>query len=172
MYASSNYIVLRDRNHGASHYLGVGLKTVLAYSVFIACLFSVPAAKFIAENVFAQSVDRAVIGETAITIERLTTRDELVKGLSGRESIPAKHAALFLFDRTDYHGIWMNDMRFALDVLWLNDYDEVVYIQQNISPTTFPDVFKPNKPARSVLEFNAGFVKRNAIKVGDRFVLP
>lgn len=172
MYEQGNYFVVRNPQHSTSHYVGVGLKTVLAYTVFIACLFSVPAAKFVAENVFAKSVDRAVIGETAITIEVLDTAADRVRGLSGRESIPQNHALYFVFETADYHGIWMNEMRFPIDIVWLNEYNEVVYIKQNVAPETFPEVFTPSRPAKYVLEFNAGFVKANAIRIGDKFVLP
>lgn len=172
MYEGSPYFVVRNPQHTTSHYVGVGLKTVLAYVVFITFLFSVPAAKFIAENVFAKSVDRGVIGETEITIEVLNTEAERIRGLSGRESIPKNHALYFVFDASDYHGIWMNEMRFPIDIVWLNEFNEVVYIKQNVAPETFPEVFTPTRPAKYVLEFNAGFVKANAIRVGDRFVLP
>lgn len=171
MYAQSNFII-RNPNHSIGHYVGVGLKTVLAYTVFTACLFSVPAAKFIADKVFAQSVDRAVIGETAITIEILDSPAARIKGLSGRDSIPKNHALYFVFDTSDYHGIWMKDMKFPIDIVWLNEYNEVMYVKQNVSPNTFPEIFEPPRPARYVLEFNAGFVKEHAIRLGDRFVLP
>lgn len=163
--------MLINPRHTAGHYVGVAAKTLLTCAVFFGCMFSIPAGQFIAKHVFATSVDRGVIGETAITLEILNTTAERKKGLSGRESLPEKHALLFIFDESAYHGIWMPDMKFAIDIVWLNEHNEVVSIARNVSPETYPEVFKPNKPARFVLEFNAGFVERHAIKLGDQFTL-
>lgn len=171
MYQTSSFMVLRDERHDVKHYVGVGLKTVLAYGVFVVFLFSVPFAQFVADTVFAKGADRAVIGETSITIERAISEAERIKGLSGRESMPPNHGLLFVFPNAGYHGMYMKDMRFALDIVWLDQYDEVIYIERNVTPDTFPETFQPNKPATSVIEFNAGFVRKNNIKIGDRFVL-
>lgn len=169
----SNYLVVRNPNHNARHYVKVGGETVLGYVVFILCLFSVPALQHVIESVAqATEVKRAVIGETEITLEIADEQPELVLGLSGRESIPRNHAMLFIFETTDFHGIWMKDMRFALDIMWLNEYAEVVHIEKNVSPQTYPKSFRPRARAKYVLETNAGFVQRNFIKIGDKLTLP
>lgn len=166
------HIVVLDRSQSAGHYVGLSLKTILGYTVFIASLFSVPAIQWFIAQVEAGQVERGVIGEIAITIEIVDSDLERVIGLSGRESIPKNHSMLFIFDKTGYHGMWMKDMLFPIDIVWLNEFSEVISIQRNVSPDTYPDVFKPSRPAKYVLEFNAGFARKNSIKVGDVFVLP
>lgn len=171
MYRVSNLRII-DPRHDALHYVGVGGKTVLGFFVFLVSLAFVPSLQYLAEQVLAQTAERGVIAEAAVTVEVLDTHAERVKGLSGRDSIPQNHVLYFVFDEADYHGIWMKDMQFPIDILWLNEYNEVVTIRANVSPDTYPDVFYPTKPARFVLEANAGFAARNNIKVGDVFVLP
>ena len=160
-----------DRSQGVKHYATLSLQTILVYVVFIAGLFSVPAAKLIAEKISEMDIERGVLGETTITLDVADTDIKRIQGLSGVSSMPKKHGMLFIFDKPDYHGIWMKDMNFSLDILWLNEYSEVVYIEKKVSPKTFPNVFKPNSPAKYVIELNSGFVNENHIKIGDKFVL-
>lgn len=160
-----------DRNKGVKHYASLSLQTILIYIVFIAGLFSVPAAKLIAERISEMDIERGVIGEASITLEIADTDMKRLRGLSNLVSIPQNHGMLFIFDSNDYHGIWMKDMNFSIDILWLNEYNEVIHIEKNVSPKTFPNVFKPESPARYVLELNKGFVDKNSIKLGDKFVL-
>lgn len=160
-----------NRKHDIKHYAGLGFQTFLVYVVFIGGLFSVPAAKIIAEKIQEMEVERGVIGETSVTIEIADNDLERMHGLSGVVSMPKNHGVFFIFDESDYHGIWMKEMNFSIDIIWLNEFSEVVHIEKNISPETFPNVFRPSKPATYVLEFNSGFVSRNSIKLGDKFVL-
>jgi uncharacterized membrane protein (UPF0127 family) len=164
-------IVIADRRHDAKHYVGLSLQTILIYMVFIGGVFSVPAAQFIAKKVSAMEVQRGVIGETSVTLDLASNDRERTRGLSGVVSMPKKHGMLFIFDENKEHGIWMKEMKFSLDIIWLNEYSEVIHIERNVSPETFPKVFGPSAPSRFVLEFNAGFVAKNSIKVGDKFVL-
>jgi len=167
----SNYIVVRDPRHGVKHYATLSFQVMLMYAVFIGGVFSVPAIQLLAQKVSDVDVERAVIGETAITIDIAKTDAERRTGLSGRQSMPQNHGLLFIFDTVDYHGIWMKDMYFSIDIIWINEFNEVIYIERAVRPDTFPTVFKPRYPAKFVLEVNAGFVAKHNIKVGDRFVL-
>lgn len=160
-----------NRQHNLKHYASLSFQTILVYIVFIAGLFSVPAANLIAEKISEMEIERGVIGETSVTVDIADNDLKRIQGLSGISSIPKNHGMFFIFDYSDYHGIWMKDMNFSLDILWLNEYSEVIHIEKNVSPSTFPNVFKPDDAARYVLEFNAGFVSENGIKLGDKFVL-
>lgn len=160
-----------NRSHDIKHYATLSFQMVLVYAVFIAGLFSIPAAKIIAERIGEMEIERGVIGETAVTLEIVDDEAGRLRGLSGLISIPQNHGMLFIFENADYHGIWMKDMNFPIDIIWLNEFSEVVHIEKKVTPDTFPKVFESSKPAKYVLEFNAGFVSRNSIKLGDKFVL-
>ncbi|MFA7193411.1 MAG: DUF192 domain-containing protein [Candidatus Paceibacterota bacterium] len=164
-------IVLINRKHNLKHYAGLSLQTALVYLVFICGLFSVPAAKLIAEKMSEMEVERGVIGETSVTLDIVESNEERAKGLSGVVSMPKNHGMLFIFEKSASYGMWMKEMNFSLDIIWLNQFSEIVHIEKNVSPDTFPKVFSSPTPARFVLEFNAGFVDRNHIKMGDKFVL-
>ncbi|MEZ4200325.1 MAG: DUF192 domain-containing protein [Candidatus Paceibacterota bacterium] len=76
------------------------------------------------------------------------------------------------FDELDYHGIWMKDMLFPIDIIWIDNDLTVIHIEENVTPETYPAVFRPTEPARFVLEVNAHFVDQFQIKVGDPVTIP
>lgn len=95
------------------------------------------------------------------------------RGLSGRKSLPELGGMLFSFDAPDSYGIWMKDMRFPLDIVWMRDNRVVDLVENAPVPEggvrdSHLAVFTPDVPADSVLEVNAGFVSRYNIKIGDR----
>lgn len=95
------------------------------------------------------------------------TPEERAKGLSGRTGLALGEGMLFVFDTEAKYRFWMKDMLFSIDILWLSGDGKVVYLRENVSPATYPEVFAPNAPARYVLELPAGFVKDNNVVVGD-----
>ncbi|MDO8537023.1 MAG: DUF192 domain-containing protein, partial [bacterium] len=95
------------------------------------------------------------------------------RGLSGRESLNEGEGLLFLFDGFGNYGIWMKDMKFAIDIVWIKN-DRVVGFAENVAPEPGKELWSlklhyPPEPVDKVLEFNAGSVQRSGIKIGDRF---
>lgn len=89
------------------------------------------------------------------------------QGLSGRDELLPETGMFFIFPRTDYHGIWMKDMKFSIDILWIDELGVIVDIERNVHPDTYPEVFKPGHPARFVLEIPAGAVDNSGLEVGE-----
>ena len=90
-----------------------------------------------------------------------------VQGLSGKYFLPSNTSMLFVFDKPDIYGIWMKDMNFPLDIVWLDKNKTIVHSLSNVDPSTYPHVFYPSKPAVYVLELRAGFLEENGVKAGD-----
>lgn len=85
-----------------------------------------------------------------------------------RKKLGDKQGMLFIFESEDYHGFWMKNMHFPLDILWLSADKKVVDIHQFALPCK--DVCKnliPKAKASYVLEVNAGFVQSHRVAVGD-----
>lgn len=95
------------------------------------------------------------------------TEEDRTKGLSGRGFLPAGMSMLFLFDRPEKAGIWMKDMRFPIDIIWLDSYKRVIHELPNVSPKTYPTVFYPSSEALYVVELQAGTIENKNIKEGD-----
>lgn len=106
-----------------------------------------------------------------IRAEVVDTPEDRHKGLSGRESLAEGDGMLFIFEETDAHSFWMPDMRFALDIIWLDESMKVVYIKENATPESYPELFTPSTPALYVLEVSSGFSKEKGIVVGDQAII-
>lgn len=117
------------------------------------------------------------IGEKTINVEIAATPDEQEKGLSGRDSLGADNGMLFVMKKDSMPTFWMKNMRFNLDIIWINGH-EVVDTAENIPAPKegtldkdFPR-YKSRKPIDYVLEVKEGFIKENGIKIGDKVELP
>lgn len=112
------------------------------------------------------------IGEVAVKVTVADEPDERMQGLSGVSSLGDFEGKLFIFEQADYHGFWMKEMLFALDILWFDEDLRLVHIEKNVSPTSYPKIFGPDEPARFALELNGRFVDTLRIEEGMRLNLP
>ncbi|OGG41214.1 hypothetical protein A2118_03105 [Candidatus Kaiserbacteria bacterium GWA2_50_9] len=114
----------------------------------------------------AQSGSTAEFGGVSLRIEYATTTAAREFGLGGRESIALDEGMLFVFLVDDLYGFWMNDMLIPVDIFWLDAQGQVVSIEQDVAPETYPNVFYPTAPARYVLETVAGFAREHNVVIG------
>jgi uncharacterized membrane protein (UPF0127 family) len=68
------------------------------------------------------------------TVECVVTPSMLSRGLSGREKLKKGTGMLFIFDEIKKHSMWMPDMKFPLDVIWLDETLSVVHISYGLEP--------------------------------------
>jgi len=149
-------------------------KTILGFVVFFVFLYTVPIYKqFKNSDIVLAFMNQknAVIGETALKVEIVDTLQERAKGLSGRDNLKQKEGLFFVFEEDDYHGIWMKDMNFSIDIIWLDSTMQIVDYKENASPDSYPKVFKPQKKSRYVLEVPAGFFSENNLKLYDEMTI-
>lgn len=112
------------------------------------------------------------LGGISVQASVADTMSTRIKGLSETPYLPDDVVKLFAFGVSGSHSIWMKDMNYAIDIIWIAEEGAVVHIEENISPETFPSSFGSPTPAWFVVETNAGFVAENGIKVGDELVIP
>ena len=110
------------------------------------------------------------IGGTVVHVAIAKTPQERERGLSGITKLGKDEGMLFIFERDDQYSFWMKDMRLSIDMLWLSAEKEVVFIEKDVSPDTFPQAFTPDTPARYVLEVPAGFADFHHIEKGTKAV--
>lgn len=118
-----------------------------------------------------QQDPHVTIGNVSLRVEIADTSAERMHGLSGRDRIGAD-GLLFVFPDNSSHGIWMKDMLFPIDILWLDAEGTIVHIEHNVTPETYPTVFRSPKAARFVLETNAYYTDTFGITIGQTAVLP
>lgn len=112
------------------------------------------------------------IGSVVVEASIAQTWPERITGLSGTPYLPEEIVKLFIFDSSAFHSIWMKDMNYAIDIIWVNKAREIVYIKNGATPESYPESFVSDKPAMYVIETVSGFVAKNEIKVGDLVTLP
>lgn len=96
------------------------------------------------------------------------TEKDIETGLSGQKELLDGTGLLFIFDYSDKFGFWMKEMNFPIDILWLDESLKVVDITENMSPRSYPKIFRPSVSVRNVLEVPAGYVFENKIRIGDQ----
>jgi len=94
---------------------------------------------------------------------------KMTLGLSGNEDLN-NDGMLFIFEKEGNYGFWMKDMNFSLDILWIDDNFQIIGIEKNLLPSTYPKSYGAKYLARYVLELSSGYCEKNNIKVGDKII--
>jgi uncharacterized protein len=106
------------------------------------------------------------INGNRITVLVADTEGERQRGLSGRSGLGEGTGLLMKFDTDTSPGIWMKDMNFPIDVLWIDKDWRVVQVTPSIGPESFPAAFYPDQLVRYVLELPAGYADIHNIEAG------
>jgi uncharacterized membrane protein (UPF0127 family) len=113
---------------------------------------------------------------TVLQTEVMVKDEDRAMGLMFRPSLPADRAMLFVFERPDFHGIWMKNCKFPIDILWLDAEAKVVHLAERVPPCRTKECpsYHPLQKASYVVEMNAGQARREGAVVGAavRFELP
>src|SRR3989344_1119926 len=107
------------------------------------------------------------VGTTTIQLEIADTSASRTMGLSGKTHLPSGSGMLFVFDHPDYYTFWMKDMKFPIDIIWIDENRQIVHIEKEVAPETYPKSFRPSRKSLYVLEVEAGLVRENNISIGN-----
>jgi uncharacterized membrane protein (UPF0127 family) len=110
---------------------------------------------------------RVIVAGDAIIVEVADQAEEQIQGLSNRQSLPRTSGMLFVFDEPKIPSFWMKDMQFNLDMIWINADGQIVDIDWNLRPETYPETFSPDSLVRYTLEVNGGLSDERGWQVGD-----
>lgn len=107
------------------------------------------------------------INNIIINIELAQTLNEKTQGLSNRDFLDKNEGMLFVYDVPDFYSFWMKDMKFPIDIIWIDKDHKIVDLHKNVLPESYPQRFQPKNPAQYILEVNAGFCEKHNIQIGD-----
>ncbi|MBQ8784721.1 MAG: DUF192 domain-containing protein [Alphaproteobacteria bacterium] len=109
-------------------------------------------------------------GEKAVyKVELAQTKEEMSVGLMNREKLDENSGMLFALGSlapNTRSAMWMKDTKISLDMLFIDNEGMIFWIYENAEPES-EKLIVPPYPAYSVLEVNAGDVKKYGIKIGD-----
>jgi len=104
----------------------------------------------------------------SIPVELALDAAALERGLSYRPSLPDGEGMLFLFDRPQVQMFWMYEMRFPIDIIFINGTRVVRVASRVPTPTAgeYPAIISSVEGADAVLEINAGKAEEWGIGAG------
>ena len=112
---------------------------------------------------------KACFNGKCIDLEVMNTDEEKAKGLMFRESLDEDKGLLFLYFVEGERNFWMKNVKFPIDIIWLDKNNEIIHIERDV-----PGCLEVNCPtysagtnALNVIEVNANFTLENNINVGD-----
>ncbi len=110
------------------------------------------------------------INNYTLTADLALSDEQRTKGLAVKDSLKENEGMLFLLDNPR-SGFWMKDMKFPIDILWLNSDKEIVHIEERLEPcgSTCPS-YVPDEDSKYVLETIAGFSDKHDLKEDDKVI--
>ena len=81
--------------------------------------------------------------------------------------MPPDTGLIFVFDTPGKYGFWMKNMKFSIDIAWIDETLQVVGVERLINPDTYPKVFYPPGNIKYVLEIGAGEAQKYGIDIGQ-----
>ena len=124
--------------------------------------------KVLPQKLAKNKINYVKIAGKLLKVDLATTTREQEQGLSGRKDLADDAGMLFIFQKPSVNYFWMKDMNFPIDMVWIDENFQVVYIEKNAKPESYPKTFGPNKNSKYVLEVQARFSEKNNLKVGEK----
>lgn len=108
-------------------------------------------------------------GPCVLFMEVADTDKLRIKGLSERTSLDPDRGMLFTDTVSGTQCFWMQGMRFALDLVWLDFEKRIIQIDKNVDPDTYPEQFCTEN-VRYVIELNAGYSNKKGLNLGQKLI--
>ena len=142
--------------------------TIAAIIVGVAGMISLPSDVKLESVEFPRGMIK--LDDVVLEVQIADTDPRRARGLMFQEQLPFDQGMLLVFDSPGKLSIWMLNMQFSLDMLWIDGDGTVVYIEKNVPPcktavetVTCPSYKGGDKEAQYVLEVTAGFIDKNNI---------
>lgn len=116
---------------------------------------------------------RVEVGGVSVLAEVARSEAKRALGLSYREALKEGEGLLFVFDTPGTLSFWNKDMRFAIDVLWMQN-GVIAGVSENLplfAPDSAPVIVTSPFPVQAVLEVPEGFAKQHAITNNNTVII-
>lgn len=146
----------------------------MSKKILIIILFSIAILSFVHLKFRRNNLEKGEVcfEENCFIVELAKSPKDKARGLMFRKKLRPSQGMLFIFEEEGYYPFWMKNMEFPLDIIWINNDKEVVFIREDVSPCSGDYCEKINsyKQASYVLELVAGKVKETNIENGDKVI--
>jgi uncharacterized membrane protein (UPF0127 family) len=110
------------------------------------------------------------IGSKQFTLEVADRTDSRTFGLMRRDSMPADHGMIFIFDSEEPRGFWMKNCRIPLDIIFTDSTGKVVSVKQ-MKPYDLSST-PSDGPVQYAIELNKGAAESAGVKAGMTLKIP
>jgi uncharacterized protein len=113
------------------------------------------------------------INNQAFSVKLADSEKERQIGLSETKNLKDNEGMLFVFEEPGNYPFWMKNMKFPIDIIFING-DRVTTVIKNAQVPTTEDleIYEPEEPSDKVLELKSGMADKYNIKTGDRIEIP
>ncbi|MFC1685530.1 DUF192 domain-containing protein [Nanoarchaeota archaeon] len=111
-------------------------------------------------------------GEHVFSVEIADNDRERAKGLMYREEMNLDKGMLFVYEDEEIRSFWMKNTLIPLDIIFIDSDLSVVDIKEDVLPCEeVCEGYMSLKPAKYVLEINAGLSKEMGLDIGANIEL-
>jgi len=147
--------------------------TVLVPLIVASITLGILGLTFIPEGVKNRNLDFSkgtiVINNHSISTEIAETPAERQRWLTFRtEQLPLNSSLLLVYDKPDLYSLWLLNIQFNLDLIWLDNSGNIVYMKQNAVPCSntldaSKCTYKNTIPSKYIIAATSGFIKYHKI---------
>src|SRR3989344_5704365 len=83
--------------------------------------------------ILSKQSSQVLVNDQTFKVTVARSEKEKQIGLSKTEQMDENQGMLFMFDTSNYHSFWMKDMKFPIDIIYING-DKVVTVIENAKP--------------------------------------
>lgn len=109
----------------------------------------------------------ALSPSACVKLETVSTHPARQAGLSGRKHLAAEEGMLFVFESPLNACMWMKDMRFNIDIVWVDHAKKIIRIKKDVGPDTYPESFCA-QDTLYVIELASGVAEQTGLRVGQQ----
>lgn len=150
-------------------YYSTGSKIRFFLGLIVVIFFVVLIVSLIVNNTNNSGPTTVAVKGQSIQIELAETEQEKQIGLSETEALAENEGMLFVFDTPDFYPFWMKNMKFPIDIIYING-NVVTTVIKNAMPSSADEgdltIYRPTEKSDKVLEVNAGYADKYDIQKG------
>jgi hypothetical protein len=118
----------------------------------------------------SKNINTIKVGDSTLQVDVADSPFRRMKGLSGLENLPEDEGLLMLFKEKDTPTIWPKNLKFPIDIVWIDD-STVVGVEKGATAESSLvldgiKLYIPEQPINRVLQINAGLADKLNIGPG------
>ena len=119
---------------------------------------------------------RVMVNGFELTADLAITEEQKAEGLAVKDQLKENESMLFVYEQPSRQSFWMKDMKFPIDIIWIDSNGTVVHIEHTLQPCNSIlnsgasilncPIYTPDNKSLYVLETVAGFSQKYNVKIG------